>query len=389
MPLNDFQGGMTMTTMRKWMAMLTAICCMGSTAAMTANAETEIGAQDQYISYEKTSEDGVYYHFGDRKSSYIVVTDGTAPAEEDLVTELFGKEMKLYTGAGEFQLGPFYDPVHGWMINGRIDTITPELQAQLDAYGENAKLYCVGIDNDFSNDALMLTRKFMIENDYVLDIIQLTGDSYGAACWNGNFYCKFKEDMTAEALSARWKEIKADSPLADAIAFYENHRMLELTLEMMIKYSYTPMTEEDIAQFRADNHMLSEYDMTVMAYEAAAQTVAENPDVEIISPNLAHANSNVLDDETLEYYKSSNLWDGCGDFDANTEVNAADAADILQYASESGSKVYPDLLTDAQYDAGDVNCDGTVNAMDAAKILEYAAAVGTQGEAVNWADILR
>lgn len=376
-----------MTTMRKWMAVLTALCCMGSTAAMTANAETEIGGQDHFVSFEKTSEDGVYYHFGDRTSGYIVVTDGTVPAEEDLVTELFGEELELYTGAGEFQLAPYEDQF-GNIINSRVDSITPELQAQLDAYGEQAKLYHVGIDNNFSNNALVLTRKFMIENDYVLDIIQLTGDSYGSACWNGNFYCRFKEDMTKEELSARWKEIKADSPLADAAAFYENQRMLELTLEMMIKYSYTPMTEEDIAQFRADNHMLSEYDMTMLAYEAAAQTMAENPDIAEISPNLAHSASDELDD-TLEYYKSGSLWDGCGDFDADTEVNAADAAEILQYASESGAKVYPDLLTDAQFDAGDVTCDGTVNALDAAKILEYAAAAGTQSEAVKWVDILR
>ncbi len=369
------------------MAVLTAICCMGGTAAMTANAETEIGAQNQFISFEKTSEEGVYYHFGDRTSGYIVVTDGTVPAEEDFVTELFGEELELYTGAGEFRLAPYEDQF-GNIINSRVDSITPELQAQLDAYGENAKLYHVGIDNNFSNDALILTRKFMIENDYVLDIIQLTGDCYGSACWNGNYYCRFKEDMTKEELSARWKEIKADSPVADAIEFYEDQRMLELTLEMMIRYSYTPMTEEDIAQFRADNHMLSEYDMTVMAYEAAAQTVAENPDIAEISPNLAHSVSEILDD-TLEYYKASDLWDGCGDFDADTEVNAADAAEILQYASESGAKVYPDLLTDAQYDAGDVNCDGRVNALDAAKILEYAAAVGTQGDTVNWPDILR
>lgn len=376
-----------MTTMRKWMAVLTAVCCMGSTAAMTANAESEIGTQDQFISYEKTSEDGVYYHFGDRTSSYIVVTDGTAPAEDDFVAELFDEELELYIGASEFQLAPYEDKF-GNILNSRVDSITPELQAQLDAYGADAKLYCVSVDNNFRASELTLTRKFMIENDYVLDIIQLTGDSFGTACWNGNYYCKFKEDMTAEALSARWKEIKADSPLADAIAFYENQRMLEMTLEMMIRYSYNPMTEEDIAQFRADNHMLSEYDMTMMAYEAAAQTVEENPDIEAITPNLAHSVSEELDD-TLEYYKSSNLWDGCGDFDADTEVNAADAADILKYASEAGTSHITVRLTDAQYDAGDVNCDGRVNAVDAAKILEYAAAVGTQGEAVNWTDILR
>ncbi len=378
-----------MTTMRKWMAVLTALCCMSGTAGMLANAETEIGGQDQYISFEETSEGGAYFHFGDRYSSYIVVTDGTVPSEEDLVTELFGEERKLYTGAGEFQLGPFYDPVNGWMINGRIDTITPELQAQLDAYGENAKLYCVGIDYDFSDCALMLTRKFMVENDYVLDIIQLTGDSYGAACWNGHYYCKFKEDMTNAEISARWKELKADSPIAEAMAFYENQKTLEMTLEMMIEYSYHPMTEEDIAQFRADNNMLSDYDLTVMAYEAAAKTVAENPDVEIISPNLAHAISNVLDDETLEYYELNNLWDGCGDFDDNAAVDAGDAAAVLQYASESGSKVYPELLSDKQHDAGDVNCDGIVNATDAAFILQYAAEAGTQDGEASWPEILR
>jgi len=31
-----------MTTMRKWMAVLTALCCMSGTAGMLANAETEI-----------------------------------------------------------------------------------------------------------------------------------------------------------------------------------------------------------------------------------------------------------------------------------------------------------------------------------------------------------
>lgn len=357
------------------MAALTAICCMSGMAALTANAEMEIGGYDKYLSYEETEDNEAYFRFGDRVSEFLIVTDGTAPTEEELETELLNDVWEYYMGFPEFTLAP--SP-----YNTTQRTMSAELEAELAAYGENTKVFKVNVDRDFGDCALILTRKFMIEHDYVLDIIQLTADHEGTASWNGSFYCKFKEDMDSADLFDHWNQIKGSGEIAAVLQEYERHNQLELTLSVL--KAYAGMTEEEEAEFRTENSMLTSYEMIDAAFKAAQSAMEEHSDeVELISPNFAFGSN-----QKLNYYKSSNLWDGCGDFDENAEVNAADAAAILAHASKAGSSHITVRLTDAQYDAGDVNCDGYVNSSDAAKVLEYAAAAGTQDGGVHWMEIL-
>ncbi|MBR2087745.1 MAG: hypothetical protein IJ906_11510 [Oscillospiraceae bacterium] len=77
-----------------------------------------------------------------------------------------------------------------------------------------------------------------------------------------------------------------------------------------------------------------------------------------------------------------------GDVNRSGEINAKDAAAVLQYAAKVGTGGTE--LTQADHDQykqlGDVNGDGMVNAKDANGILIYAAAIGTNTP-ITWEKI--
>lgn len=68
-----------------------------------------------------------------------------------------------------------------------------------------------------------------------------------------------------------------------------------------------------------------------------------------------------------------------GDLNTDSNVNAADAADILTAAANVGAG-QNSSLNNGQKSAADVNGDGGFDATDAAKVLEYAAYAGAGGE---------
>ena len=77
------------------------------------------------------------------------------------------------------------------------------------------------------------------------------------------------------------------------------------------------------------------------------------------------------------------IWQSAGDPNADGEVTAEDAADLLITAADIGTGASIKAIS-----AEDVNADGFVSADDAAAVLCYAAAQGS-GNPLNWIDILR
>ncbi len=68
-----------------------------------------------------------------------------------------------------------------------------------------------------------------------------------------------------------------------------------------------------------------------------------------------------------------------GDLDTNGDVNASDAAVILEAAATAGANKGGTGLSVSKETAADVNQDGMIDATDAAIVLQYAAYTGTGG----------
>ncbi len=83
------------------------------------------------------------------------------------------------------------------------------------------------------------------------------------------------------------------------------------------------------------------------------------------------------------FYMTQSAWATAGDPNADGEVTAEDAADLLITAAEAGAGA-----AIAATAAADVNADGIVGADDAAAVLCYAAAQGS-GNPLSWVEILR
>ncbi len=78
--------------------------------------------------------------------------------------------------------------------------------------------------------------------------------------------------------------------------------------------------------------------------------------------------------ETVAFASASDL----GDINADTAIDASDAAAILVEAALIGSGA-AGSFDDAQKSAADINADDAINAMDAAGILTYSSYVGAGG----------
>ena len=68
-----------------------------------------------------------------------------------------------------------------------------------------------------------------------------------------------------------------------------------------------------------------------------------------------------------------------GDVNRDGAINAADAAEILVYAAESGAGIEVRLSDELWLERADYNADGVVNAYDASEVLVYAAEQGAFG----------
>ncbi len=370
-----------MTTMRtRLLAGLTALCCMGSAIGMTASAESELGFLHHYETIEETELGNAYFDYGvyneNMLAGFFIITDGTAPSEADKVTELFGQEFELYGSFAEWQPGPVVYP--DGTESSMIWHSTEALEQKLAEHGENAKLYQVSVDWEFRANLLTLARKFMLEHDYVCDIITLAANVDSLGVWNGGFTGHFVNDEGEEPEAFR--EILLDCGLEEATETYKAWKEALDAFEASTDTS--SMTPEEIAAAREAAGIMTDYEITMIGYNVAKTAMENYGDrLDSVAPSyIAH-------ETNMHYYPNEDLWDGAGDFDGDTAVNANDASAVLAYATESGAQKGTSLDESVRM-AGDVNCDGTVDAVDASYILQYAAASGAEG-AADWTEILR
>lgn len=374
-----------MTNMRKFLAGLTAVCCMAGAMAMTASAESELGFLDNNGTYETTAQGNVFYSMGKHKiGTMVIVTDGTEPSAEDMQAEVLGQTFTLYEDVAEVTFGrDTYTDADG-NVHDSIATsyMSDALKEQLAQYGENAKLYYVHINREFRSNYYMLARKFMLENDYVLDILEMTIDSYGEGVWNGGMTCHFRNDGDSDAQTSRFEEILTICGMNEARATYLEWRDAYNSWEASVDIEN--MTADEIAASREAAGLMTDAEINALGYNVAKTAMAEfGTELDSIAPDISF---HYID----HYYYADNksLWANAGDFNKSSGVDANDAAEILKYTAELGTSASTSLQ-EGQRDAGDVNCDGYVNAQDAASVLQYAAAAGTTDAEVSWAEILR
>ncbi len=134
---------------------------------------------------------------------------------------------------------------------------------------------------------------------------------------------------------------------------------------------------DDIAEARDalyDVNSVESYEYTMAI---AADLLAEHSDV--LEAVVGTPASRTM--ELCEYSKFQSIWAFAGDGNADGEINAKDAAEVLQAAANAAvSRAAADTV-------GDVNMDGRVGADDASLILIYAAE-RSAGNDVAWLDLL-
>ena len=210
-------------------------------------------------------------------------------------------------------------------------------------YNEKNRFYHVDLQCDVGWEKLSATaRNFMLETEGVVDVILLESSFSGTPEWHGNFEFYYHDNVT------------------DAE---------KTTLKENMDISFIREVQEDYT----DEDNIPDYDILSRAFAACDQFMEVNGElaacVDFIQPDLLIAGNGKVVNSAVS------AWDGIGDVDCNTAIDATDAAVILKTASAAGSGTQIETTTTA-----DVNADGELNALDAALVLQYAAYAGAGGE---------
>lgn len=331
--------------MNKKLLAIIAALAISAPSCITAGAygfnnqtSTDFFSMDYQKSYEETYYGDVVCHTSNTSNSFLVVTDGTALTEEDVRNLPDFKSLKVIT----------------WDEYER-DT-HPDLPLEL---GTEVYKVWFTTKQHMQNTA----RQFQMEHDFVENVYFIRHHGYSGAWWEGGLQL-IPKDENAELHVEDFPQLSVLE--LDEYAAMEN--------EIIWGALLTDELNEKCAATCIDNS----YDEYLFAYNIAQEILAEHSDIlSDVKVSMSH------DFSESESYSAQSIWQSAGDSNADGEVNAGDAAEILLAAAESGTG------TDvAVTSAADVNADGKIDAADASAVLVYATAQGADAP-VEWVDILR
>lgn len=262
-------------------------------------------------------------------------------------------------------------------------------EALMQSYGDGARLYYI----EWNELSLSITTQnaLCVSDPHVLDIYQTFKYTDTAAIWDGNFI--LHTPLLQEWIDPDTQEFVDGITDKDVLIYYFGEELTErfdrLTREeypaWLAAYSawrdtvdYNSLTDQERAASLEAAGIMNDWEITKKAVDLANELEAayvERGFAETPGIQLADLRFSVRPeaDETGGFYVED-IWESYGDYNDDTSVNAADAAQILSNAAQSGA-VGPSGGA-AYYTSGDFNLDGYVNASDAADLLLYLADQG-------------
>ncbi len=338
-------------------AIISAICCLASFLSLPTHA------LPRHTYYEGANGTAIVENYTTIRG-FVAVTDGTALEEYDsaYTNEPINTVTKITEDKASFI--------------GRWDE---DSVPQFAGHAEDALYYNVSLHLRHYDNISEVSRRYMLENEGVTDVIVYSQKYSGIACWNGELFFEMQNDLTPEESDDFIENF--ESPLiAEYTAQYEQWQQAIADWEETI--SETEMTPEELAASREAAGIPTNYEMVDYAFTKAAEITAAHSDV--IAYAWPGLRSNA---EGQHIYIGSSAWEGIGNVNGDASIDASDAAAILESAAEAGSGNDATLDADALKSA-DVNADGMADAADAASILEYAARLGA-GEDICIADVVK
>ncbi len=308
-------------------AFLTALSVITAFSALPVSAELYVSPAGDMSYLTKTAFSGV-----------VVETDGTALTEEMVNTFAGYRAIVNYED--------FTAPL-GW---GSFETsIVPDGTAYM--------LYTENLDDDALT---ALGRTLMLEMDFITNVYLVEQLMYEEIVSN---YEIFVKTLNEEIV------LSADQiPELEGFTIIQYENSVDATLQA---------SDDTIAMMNEQE--FTEYDRYLYFNELADSLRTDYADT---FASVKYGVT-VLEQNGSTEYGTLAAWSTAGDPNADGEVTAEDAADLLITAAEIGTGASIKATS-----AEDVNADGSVSADDAAAVLCYAAAQGS-GNPLSWVDILR
>ncbi len=309
-------------------AFLFIICCIVSIASLPASAEQNIREIDRYLCCG-----------GDGMAAFLVETDGVHPMETLLTDFCEISSIQQCNTAG---LGiiictqPITD--HTYLLHTEIR--------------DEASLLAMG-------------RRIATETDWLENVTLSTVVGYGKSSLMYEFIL-YPNDETSEL---------SDYPIPELDEF-------ELTSQSTVyRYWTYTLTDPETSVFKAQMdaaNLTSEYEQYQYMREYADAIQEHHSDV------LEQVDVSVFTDDMTSYTEISaaSIWNTAGDLDADGEIDASDAAELLSLSAMKGATAdgAADPFTAEQKSAADLNGDTFCDANDAAYILQFAAEAGAGSE---------
>lgn len=319
-------------------ALLGALAMLSACAVEVVHAEDENhwGNNTSYISADGFTElddgsAGIRLH--EVLDGFVVITD-----MEGLDESLFG-DCNLYEESSNPE---WVQKLPVWMQNNDnryfvVDT-TPTI------YRDES--YCIQIP--YSKDVI---RHIMLEADNIREIVTVSRDLDGIVQWDGDFVGVIPT------------------------GYPENSRV-----EGSVLSGYAEALEE------LNSADLSGYALLCAAFGKAEELDKKNPD----KCNLVFPTVTTTGIAGTAEYSYADIWDGVGNVDGLNGTDASDAAEILIAAAAYGAEgKYDDFdLYYGKKCIADVNADGQIDADDAAIVLQYAAAIGAGQDHISIRDFI-
>ncbi len=325
---------------KRLFAALTALFCTASMAAMPVSA--------MYTDYSVTKRDFSEYdergtiHVTDYGTfnGIVVETDGTVLTEE-----------MVHNLEGYVKLKPWEEV---YLPQGACNWV--EYSA---IPGESA--YMIGIDPESDAQREILGRQIMLEHDFVkaVHIVDYVSKTY--AHWpNAHLSVQVKEGVVLER------------DTIPELAEFDNFRHAYENV-----YSYS-IQDIEASAFNANLTGKTEYEQLQFGLQFTKELEEKYSDILLsVSPAVITPASS-----TPSELSAASIWDTAGDLDANGEIDASDAAELLVLSAMKGATVNggADPFTAEQKSAADLNGDTFCDANDAAYILQFAAEAGAGSE---------
>lgn len=329
------------------------------------------------LSAEYTPRDGIY--------PYHIYPTGIEDIDKNIDWEKFAP--------------PYTTQLNGVEVFPGDDDFPENGEELMKSHGDGARLYYI----EWNELSLTQTVEYAlcVSDPHVLDVYDSVKYADTAAIWDGQFI--LHTPILEEWIDPDTKEFVDGFTEKDVLIYYFGEelpeRLAQLTREeypaWLASYSawrdtvdYNSLTEQERAASLEAAGIMNDWEITKKATDLAnefktayqARGFAETAGIQLVDLRFSVR----PEVDTTQVFHVEDIWESYGDYNDDTAVDAADAAEILSLAAQNGAEGSGHPGANYYYQTGDFNLDGYVNALDAADLLLYLADQGAgSGQSVK------